>query len=54
MCWHKKEIDKVVAELKTSLQGLTSDEAQKRLSEHGHNELKENKKRTIFIITYSF
>jgi magnesium-transporting ATPase (P-type) len=38
--YHKKEIKQVVSELKTDLaRGLSSQEAQKRLAEHGPNQL---------------
>ncbi len=46
MDWHTKDINTVLGELTTSSQGLSSDEAQKRLAEYGPNELAEGKKRS--------
>lgn len=50
MHWHQKEINEVVEGLSSSLQGITSAEAQKRLNEYGPNELKEKKKKTPFMM----
>jgi Ca2+-transporting ATPase len=47
---HQKKIDDILAELRTSLQGLSSEEAEKRLEEYGRNELKEKKKKTPFMM----
>ncbi len=46
MRWHQKEINSVVEDLGTSLQGLSTEEAKKRLEEYGPNELKEGEKKT--------
>ncbi len=46
MHWHQNEISDVVDSLGTSLGGLSSQEARRRLDEYGPNELKEKKKRT--------
>jgi Ca2+-transporting ATPase len=46
MRWHQKDVNAVVEDLRTSLQGLSSEEARKRLEEYGPNELKEGKKKT--------
>ena len=46
MIWHQKEITSVVEELQTSFQGLSLEEAQKRLEQYGSNELTEKKKKT--------
>ena len=43
---YQKTIDEAIDDLKSSLQGLSSEEAKKRLEEYGHNELKEGKKNT--------
>lgn len=48
--WHKKEIEEIFKELDTSLRGLSSEEARRRLQEYGPNELKEKKKKTPFIM----
>ena len=43
---YQKTIDEAIDDLKSSLQGLSSEEAKKRLEEYGPNELKEGKKNT--------
>ena len=43
---HQRSVADTLAELSSSLQGLTSDEAQVRLQSHGPNELVEKKKKT--------
>lgn len=50
MRWHKKEVDDVIKDLGSSLQGISSEEAQKRLGEYGLNELVEKKKKTPFMM----
>ncbi|MFZ5997364.1 MAG: cation-translocating P-type ATPase [Nitrospirota bacterium] len=50
MRWHQKRIDAVVAELNTSLQGISPEEARKRLADYGPNKLKEKKKKTPFMM----
>ncbi len=45
--FYSKKVEEVLAELKTSLSGLSSQEAQKRLSEYGFNELQEKKEETL-------
>ena len=50
MTWHQKEITSVVEELQTSFQGLSSEEAQRRLGQYGSNELTEKKKQTPFMM----
>lgn len=50
MHWHQKEINEVIKDLGSSLQGISSVDAQKRFEEYGSNELKEKKKKTPFII----
>ena len=50
MRWHQKEINGVIEDLKSSLQGLSPEEARKRLAEYGPNELKEGKKRTSLMM----
>lgn len=50
MRWHKKEVDDVIKDLGSSLQGISSEEAQKRLEEYGPNELVEKKKKTPFMM----
>jgi Ca2+-transporting ATPase len=46
MHWHQKDITNVIEELKSSLRGISSADAAKRLIECGRNELVEKKKRT--------
>ena len=49
--WHSIEIASVLQKLETNpQQGLTPDEAQKRLQEYGYNELKEEAKTSPFIL----
>ncbi len=50
MHWHQKSEDGVFEELKTSHQGLSSEEVQKRLKQYGSNELTEKKKKTPFMM----
>lgn len=50
MDYHVKSISEVIEELRSSLQGLSSDEAARRLKEYGHNELEEKKKKTPFMM----
>ena len=50
MRWHQKTVQDVIEELNTSLKGLSSEEAQKRLLEYGPNELKEKKKKTLLMV----
>jgi Ca2+-transporting ATPase len=39
--WHTKDINVVFSELNTSPNGLSTEDASKRLAEYGHNELAE-------------
>ena len=48
MRWHQKNINEVIEELNSSLQGLSSEEAERRLGEYGLNELKEKANVLIF------
>jgi len=50
MRWHQKKVENVLEELNSSLKGISSEEAEKRLLEYGPNELKEKEKRTIFMM----
>lgn len=50
MRWHQKETNEVIKDLGSSIQGMSSEEAQKRLLEYGPNELKEKKKKTLFMM----
>jgi len=50
MRWHQKEVSEVVEDLSSSLQGISSEEARKRIEEYGPNELKEKKKKTPFMM----
>lgn len=50
MRWHQKEIEDVIEELNSSPQGISEDEARKRLEKYGLNELKEKKKKTPFMM----
>ncbi len=48
--YHTMDIQAVIDDMNSSFDGLTEDEAQKRLEEFGRNELKEGKKRTLFMM----
>ena len=50
MRWHQKTVEDVLEELNSSLMGVSSDEAERRLEEYGPNELKEKKKKTPFMM----
>ena len=50
MEFYKQKIDEVIENLKTSKDGLTDEEAKKRLQKDGYNKLKETKKRGIFLM----
>jgi len=50
MRWHQAEVREIMEELGSSVQGLSSEEALKRYGEYGPNELKEKKKKTLFMI----
>ncbi len=48
--WHRKETGEVIEQLNSSLQGLSHEEARKRLAEYGPNELGEKKKKTPLML----
>ncbi len=50
MHWHQQTAEEVIDKLNTGLRGLSSEEAEKRLLEHGPNELKEKEKRTALMM----
>jgi Ca2+-transporting ATPase len=50
MLWHQKDINEVLDEMGSSLQGLSSAAARRRLDEYGPNELKEKKRKTPFMM----
>lgn len=50
MRWHQKSTDDILNEFRTSSQGLSTEEAAKRLREYGPNELKEKKKKTHLMM----
>ena len=45
--FYAQEAQHVLEEMQTDANGLTNDEAQKRLSEYGPNELEEGKKKSM-------
>jgi len=45
--WHEMDKEAVIQALKTSPFGLSTEEANRRLTEYGYNELKEKKRRTV-------
>ncbi|MDO9289497.1 MAG: cation-translocating P-type ATPase [Thermodesulfovibrionales bacterium] len=50
MRWHQKTVEDVIEELNSSLKGISSEEARKRILEYGLNELKVKKKKTPFMM----
>ena len=50
MRWHQKTVEDVIEELNSSLKGISSEEARKRILEYGPNELKEKKKKTVLMM----
>jgi Ca2+-transporting ATPase len=50
MNWHQKSVDEVLRDLQASFQGLTPEEAEKRLNQYGPNDLVAKKKRTPFLM----
>ncbi|WKZ32552.1 MAG: cation-translocating P-type ATPase [Thermodesulfobacteriota bacterium] len=50
MNWHLKEYEEVLGELRSAPQGLTQEEAARRLEEYGPNVLEEKKKRSVFAM----
>lgn len=50
MSWHTTDIEKILQELKAEHNGLSADEAARRLQEHGRNELQEKKKRPAWLM----
>jgi Ca2+-transporting ATPase len=50
MRWHQKEINEVIEELTSSLQGLSHEEAERRLEKYGPNELKEKERKTPLMM----
>ena len=48
MKFYLEQTDSVFSQVKSSESGLSSAEAEKRLSENGKNKLKEGKKKSIF------
>jgi len=50
MHYYLKSIEEVIGQLQSSLHGLSTDEAKKRLAKYGRNELKEIKQRTLFMM----
>ena len=50
MNWHQQKTDEAMQKLGSSARGLSADEVQKRLLEHGPNELTESAKKTVFMM----
>lgn len=50
MNWHQKDINSILDELKTTPEGISSQEADVRIEKHGLNELEEKKKKTLFMM----
>lgn len=50
MIWNNLEIKEVLSSLKTAPHGLSQEEAQRRLAEHGPNELQEKKRASPWML----
>lgn len=50
MIWHHENIDRVIEELDSSLHGISSETALRRLERYGPNKLREKKKKTLLMI----
>jgi Ca2+-transporting ATPase len=50
MHWHLKDVKEIIEQMQSSYNGLSSEEAARRLDEYGPNELKEKKKKTSFMM----
>ncbi|MBP7527205.1 MAG: cation-translocating P-type ATPase [Syntrophorhabdaceae bacterium] len=50
MHWHQRNIEEVIRELGSSLQGISAADWQKLFLEHGPNELAEKRKRTLLMM----
>jgi P-type Ca2+ transporter type 2C len=50
MHWHQKDIHEIIDELNSSSQGISSEEAMRRIEEYGPNEIKEKKKKILFMM----
>lgn len=50
MLWHQKGVEKVFSEIGTSPQGLSTEEAEKRLADVGPNELEAKERRTLLSL----
>ena len=48
--WHSLSSDDVLQQLESSLTGLTTEQAHKRLAEHGPNEIIEKRRRSLLSI----
>jgi Ca2+-transporting ATPase len=50
MSWHQRTVDDAIGELNTSFNGISSEEAQKRLLQYGPNELGEKQRKTALMM----
>jgi len=51
--WHLKQVEETINELKSSLQGLSSTEAEMRLGEFGKNEFAAGQKKSLLLMILS-
>lgn len=51
--WHTYDTDKVLSELNTTHEGLSSEEAKKRLAEYGENVLQEKKQASAWVLFFN-
>jgi len=48
--FHSKDIETILENLKTTLNGLSSEEAEQRLKVYGKNIIEEGKKKSLFVL----
>jgi len=50
MRWHQRDVNDALQKQHSSIQGISSEEAKRRLREYGPNELREKPKKTLFMM----
>ncbi len=52
MCWHRKTVDEIFSDFRTSKEGLSVEEVEKRLEEEGKNKIKDEHTISAFHILF--